>query len=174
MYKLKKCKQCDKTGFFLKLNANGLCQDCQKDNSQIINLSLEQTADVLATAVKTGNNKTLKKFQQSIDAQERISKRKLKNFNVIFKAYQKARELEKKGQPKEALEIYLDLIVYRPPGTDYYIRPCIILEKQKEYRKAIDICEIAITEISSKSFNADPNEFHYRIERLEKKLNKQN
>lgn len=171
---MKKCKQCDKTGLFLKLDANGLCKDCLNDNSQIIKMSLDNTATSLATAVKTGNNKTLKKFQQSINAQERIDKRKLANYNVILKRYQKARELEKNGQSEEALEIYLDIIENRPPGTDYYIRPCIILEKQKQYKKAIDICEFAIAEINNKSFNADPSEFHNRIERLKKKLNNQN
>lgn len=59
-----------------------------------------------------------------------------------------------------------------PPGTDYYTRPCIILEKKHEYAQAIEICDMAIKGIREDRFNADEEEFLHRKNRLLKKLEK--
>ncbi len=75
-----------------------------------------------------------------------------KNFDIYYKLYEKARELEKANQVESALKIYLDILLkYTPLGTAYYERPAIILEKQKEYIKALKICELVLN--NSNRFN---------------------
>jgi len=96
-----------------------------------------------------------------------------KYFNKYFALYQKARELEKSNRVDEALEIYLQILKnYDPLGTSYYERPAIILEKQKRYDEALQIANKAVSAIKSKRFNANPEEFEKRIDRLHKKMNK--
>ena len=99
-------------------------------------------------------------------------KREKRNFNRVFGNYEKARSLEKSGEVEKALAIYLKLLDNCPTGTDYYVRPCIILEKQKNYKKAIEICDMAIACIRQGRFKADETEFLKRKERLVKKLEK--
>lgn len=169
---MKKCNQCGKAGLFLRLNKDGLCKSCERDNLKLINLSSEELVNTLSNAVKTDNNKELKKIEKSLEAQNRISKRQRTNFDIVYNKYNKARELERSGNTDKALKIYLSLIEYRPPGTDYYTRPCIILEKQKKYKEAIEICDIAIEEINNNNFNANVSEFTKRLERLKKKFEK--
>ena len=163
-----KCVLCGKFGLFVKTNKDGLCSQCAKDKSSII--SMERTANLLSKYVKTGNKSSLNRVQESIEAQKRINKRELQNFENVLKRFQKARELEKAHKTDQALEIYLSLIPYRPEGTDYYTRPCIILEKQQRYREAIEICDIAIHEIEEQHFHADTQDFLHRRERLMKKM----
>lgn len=169
---MKKCNQCGQVGLFLRLNKDGLCKSCERDNSKLVDLSFYELATKISNDVKTGNNIELKKIEKSLEAQNRINKRQRTNFDIVYNRYNKARELERSGNIDNALKIYLSLIEYRPPGTDYYTRPCIILEKQKKYKEAIEICNIAIEEINNNNFNADVSEFAKRLERLEKKLEK--
>lgn len=37
--------------------------------------------------------------------------------------------MERQGEIEKALVIYFKLLKNCPTGTDYYVRPCIILEK---------------------------------------------
>ncbi len=150
----KVCKQCGENGYNLRLNEKLLCPDC---------------ADLESKEMSMSKITNLVKF---FKAQEARSKREEKNFNFIFKKYQKARDLEKKGEIDKALTIYLKLLENIPPGTDYYTRPCIILEKKHEYAQAIEICDMAIKGIREDRFNADEEEFLHRKNRLLKKLEK--
>lgn len=156
------CKGCLKSGFSLELDENLLCSEC---------------ADLLAHRLNHSNlaelawsaSERLDAYNKAYDAKR---KREEKNFNFIFDNFSKARELEKDGNVEEALKIYLKIVEYCPPGTNYYNRPCIILEKQKEYAKAIEICDLAIKHIREGRFNADEEEFNHRKERLIKKMYK--
>ena len=165
-----KCVSCGKSGIFVKVNEDGLCTQCAKDKKLI--LDLDSTTNLLFDFVKKDSKSSLKKVQASIAAEDRINKRQLQNFEKLFNQFQRARDLEKAQKIEEALEIYLSLIPHRPEGTDYYTRPCIILEKQQRYQEAIDICDIAIHEIEEKHFRADAQEFWHRRDRLLKKLKK--
>lgn len=84
--------------------------------------------------------------------------------------------LEKNGQSKEALEIYFDLIYnHKPIGRTFYKRPAILLEKLKEYEKAIEICDLVLNSLD-RFEKVDQEmaieEFTKRKERLLKKLAK--
>ena len=163
---MKKCACCGKTGLFLELNRDGACRQCAIDQKHVLNESLEKTVERLAT-LRTSE---MEKVRVSLNAQQRINERSRRNFEEIFRQYQKATQLEKGGQIDKALAIYLSLIPKRPEGTLYYSRPCIILEKKKEYEQAIEICDIAIEEIRAGHFNADAEEFVHRKDRLVRKL----
>ena len=86
--------------------------------------------------------------------------------------YLKAKQLEKTDQNK-ALDIYFKILSnFQPEGTVYYERPCILLEKQKRYEEAIEICERAIKVIKVGLFNASLEEFEHRLNRLIRKRDK--
>lgn len=164
---MKKCACCGRTGLLLKLDSNGLCSQCKNDNEQILPDDSMKIADRLAT----GSYTQLRLVQNSLNAQERINQRQLKSFEYILKKYQQAREYERAGLTDKALNIYISLIALHPEGTDYYTRPCIILEKRKDYQTALEICEIALSEAASGKFGGDSyQEFEKRIARLRKKI----
>lgn len=92
------------------------------------------------------------------------------------KLIDKGYALEKNGQFKEALEIYFDLIYnHKPIGRTFYKRPAILLEKLKEYEKAIEICDLVLNSLD-RFEKVDQEmaieEFTKRKERLLKKLAK--
>lgn len=92
------------------------------------------------------------------------------------KLIDKGYALEKNGQFKEALEIYFDLIYnHKPIGRTFYKRPAILLEKLKEYEKAIEVCDLVLKNLNNFE-KADQEmaieEFTKRKERLLKKLSK--
>lgn len=65
---------------------------------------------------------------------------------IIDKGY----ALEKNGQFEEALEIYFDLIYnHKPLGRTFYKRPAILLEKLKEYEKAIEVCDLVLNNLNN-------------------------
>lgn len=164
----KVCKQCGKNGYILRLNEKLLCPDCVDLENK------EMTADeVVDELVNWYNDKgSLKKINALHKAHEAKNRRQEKNFHFVFGNYQKARDLERKGETDKALAIYLKLLKNNPPGTLYYTRPCIILEKKHEYAQAIEICDMAIKGIREDRFNADEEEFLHRKNRLLKKLEK--
>lgn len=166
MFEKKVCKSCGKNGFFLKLNEDLLCSECA--DLQNREMSMPEVADEI---VKFVNGKgTTKKLDTYIKAQEKKENRERKNFNFVFGNYKKARNLEKQGKTDKALELYLKLLDNCPGGTDYYVRPCIILEKKHEYVHAIQICDLAIRNIQQGRFNANVEEFQHRKNRLLRKL----
>lgn len=75
-----------------------------------------------------------------------------------------------KKQQMIAYKTYFKILSqYNPKGTAYYERPCIILEKQKRYDEAINICQRVIKAIKNNEFNASIEEFEHRLNRLIKK-----
>ena len=92
------------------------------------------------------------------------------------KLIDKGYALEKNGQFKEALEIYFDLIYnHKPIGRTFYKRPAIVLEKLKEYEKAIEVCDLVLnnlTNFEKVDQEMAIEEFTKRKERLLKKLSK--
>lgn len=168
MFEKNVCKGCGKSGYFLKLNKDLLCEECV--DLQNKEMTLIEFAEEL---VKWHEGKgSIKRVSSYMKAQDAKSQREEKSFSKVFNKYQKARELEKSGKEDNALEIYLKILENCPPGTDYYIRPCIILEKRHQYSQAVEICDLAIKNIRIGRFNADENEFLYRKNRLLKKLEK--
>ena len=163
------CKGCGKSGYFLKLNKELLCEKCADLSNQEMTTS-EVVDDLINWRNGTG---TLKRFNSYTKAQKDKKQRAEKNFDNVFNKYQKARELEKSGKIDEALEIYLKILKHCPPGTDYYIRPCIILERKHQYTQAIELCDLAIKNIQIGRFHADENEFLHRRNRLLKKIEKE-
>lgn len=168
MFEKNVCKGCGKSGYFLKLNKDLLCEKCVDLQNKEMTL-----AELDEELVKWYKGKgTLKRVNSYMKAQDAKSQREEKSFNKVFNKYQKARELEKSGKLDNALEIYLKILENCPPGTDYYIRPCIILERKHQYTQAIEICDLAIKNIRIGRFNADENEFLHRKNRLLKKIEK--
>lgn len=163
------CKECYKSGYNLKLDKNLLCDECidyynKELNPNDFGNDLDNWID---------GKGDLKRISICNKLREKKEKRTDKNFYRIFNPYQKARELERKGKIDDALKIYLKLLIECPPGTEYYTRPCIILEKKHEYLQAIEICDLAIKSIREGRFQADENEFIKRKNRLTKKADKQ-
>ena len=169
MFKKNVCKGCGESGYFLKLNKELLCPKCVE--LEMKTMSTDEVIDELVEWYKGSG--TTKNIEAYLHAAESKNRREQYNFNKIFSRYKQARNIEKEGKLDGALSIYLQLLENCPPGTDYYIRPCIILEKKKEFTKAIEICDFAIENIRQGRFNADENEFLKRKERLVKKRNKQ-
>lgn len=170
MFQKKKCVNCGASGRFLKLNDHNLCVKCSslKNNE----MSLAEVGNELADWFNSG-----KMPSKLLDIQaERLASdtRSNLNFERIFQTYNTARGCEKSGNIDAALSIYLELLQDCPPGMDYYVRPCIILEKKKSYELAIDICETAISNINAGYFSGDIAEIEHRKERLQRKLAKQN
>lgn len=170
MFTKKVCKGCGKSGLFLKLNKDNLCFECA--DLQKSEMSMAEIADELGAYVK--GKGTPKKTISYMQKQEKKEQRESKNFNRVFGTYETARQLERQGETDRALSIYLKLLETCPPGTDYYIRPCIILEKKHEYAHAIQICDLAIKGINQGRFNADIADFEHRKNRLQRKLEKEN
>ena len=168
MFKRNVCKGCGESRYFLKLNKELLCPKCVE--LEMKTMSMDKVVDELVKWCEgTGTTKNIEAY---LHAAESKNKREQHNFNMIFSKYTEARNIEKQGKEEEALSIYLDLLESYPPGTDYYVRPCIILEKKREFTKAIEICDFAIENIRQGRFNADESEFEKRRERLVKKCNK--
>lgn len=163
------CKECYKSGYNLKLDKNLLCDECidyynKELNPNDFGNDLDNWID---------GKGDLKRISICNKLREKKEKRTDKNFYRIFNPYQKARELERKGKIDDALKIYLKLLIECPPGTEYYTRPCIILEKKHEYLQAIEICDLAIKSIREERYQADESEFTHRKNRLLSKLEKQ-
>ncbi|MBC5745620.1 hypothetical protein FMM74_019135 [Lachnospiraceae bacterium MD308] len=169
MFEKNVCKGCGKGGYFLKLNKDLLCEECVDLQNKEMTLS---EFDEELTKWYKGEG-TLKKVNSYMKAQDAKSQREEKSFNKVFNRYQKARELEKSGKLDNALEIYLKILKNCPPGTDYYVRPCIILEKKHQYTQAVELCDLAIKNIRIGRFNADENEFLHRKNRLLRKIEKE-
>lgn len=95
-------------------------------------------------------------------------------FDEYSKKFKKAQEFEKLGEIDKALEIYMDVINnYNPEGNYYYERPAIMLEKNKDYKKALSVALLGKQNLINHSINnsgIDINYFDKRIFRLEDKI----
>ena len=177
-----KCKECGKHGLFLKLNSDGLCEECElkvsgdknektQFASDISHMSCDKLAENLANDIKynTGFTDELDKYNAQ---QEEKSRKERKEFDQIYEKYETAHDLEKRGKFEEALSLYLEIVKKNPDGTAYFDRPCIVLEKVGRYDEAIALCNQALERISSGKMSADPESYRKRISRLEKKKSK--
>ena len=162
------CIDCGKSGFFLKLDGSGRCADCARAAEKY--LTMEEVTDEAAKMIRGEGD--ARPVLQHLREQEAKHRRTREKFFSVYDRYAAARKLEKEGAPEKALEIYLQLLPDCPGGTDYYVRPCILLEKAGDYGKAIEICNLAIAQIRQGRFQADPEEFLRRRERLERKQSK--
>jgi len=168
MLEKKVCKHCGKSGYFLKLDNNLLCRACADLLEK--GTDMNEIADELAEFA-TGEG-SLKRIEALIKAQNEANERGKINFESIYREYERARKIEKEGDTEKALACYLKILKKCPPGTDYYVRPCIILERKHDYAYAIEICDLAIKNIREGRFKADEEEFQHRKSRLLKKLEK--
>lgn len=157
---LKVCKECLESGTSLPLSRKLLCKEC------------EWLAKHDRPLIQTALSFNIHNVERYNNAYEEKRKREERNFGRIFSNLMQGKALEKQGQTDEALEIYIKTLSYLPPGTDYYKRPCILLEKKKDYEKAIEICDLAIKCIKENRFKADTEEFEKRRKRLSEKLEK--
>lgn len=165
MFERKVCKSCGKNGFFLKLNKDFLCSECANLQQN------EMTMVEISNELIHGN---FTKIESLIQEQDKKQRREEQNFNYVFKNYNTAYSLEKQGNADKALDIYIEMLEYNPPGMNYYIRPCIILERKHEYTAAIQICDLAIKRINQGYFDGNLDDFEHRRQRLLKKLEKEN
>lgn len=164
----KVCKSCGKKSYFLKLNDDLLCSECAKLKEH--ELTTSEIVRELGDYVKgQGDASNVKKYMSLYEEKE---KRTHENFNEVYSNFEKARTLEKKGDLDKALLMYTNNLSNCPSGTDYYTRPCIILEKRQEYERAIEICDLVIKFINEGRISADVEEFEHRKARLVRKLSK--
>ncbi len=138
---------------------------------RISNMSYDQLAKNLTNDIKynTGFIDELDKYNTR---QEEKKCKEQKKYDQIYKKYDTAHGLEKEGKFEEALSLYLEIVKKNPDGTAYFDRPCIVLEKLGRYDEAIALCNQALERISSGKMSADPESYHKRISRLEKKKSK--
>lgn len=160
------CKGCLKSGISLSLNKDLLCDECALLGEG--EMTLKEISNILAAYANGKMSKS--KVDKYINACEEQRKRKDKNFDAILKIHTLAKKYEREGKIESALNLYIENLQYLPNGTEYYTRPCILLEKEKDYKSAIVICDLAIQCIREKRFNADENEFIQRRERLISKV----
>lgn len=111
------------------------------------------------------------KEHQSIEERAKL-------LNKYYILHDQAHEFEKNGEIEIALKMYLSIIYDSEPiARTFYKRPAIILEKQKEYEKAIEVCDLVLNNLN-KFEKVDREmaieEFTKRKERLIKKLSKSN
>lgn len=106
-----------------------------------------------------------------------FAQRKLTREEIEFRKYsplfETARQWERQKREDEALAVYMNILShYEPIGTAYYERHAILLERWGCYEEALKVCMLALRVITTKSFNADPEQFHRRIDRLYRKITK--
>lgn len=156
------CKECWESGYSLKLNKDFLCKKCE-----VLSKKYGFSDKEFESGLITQN------FIAAMKAYDDKEKRANRNFDKIYGKYQEARELEKYGNTDDALKIYLKNLENCPPGTNYYSRPAIILEKQHQYAQAVELCDLAIKNIRIGRFKANEEEFLHRKNRLLKKIEKE-
>jgi tetratricopeptide (TPR) repeat protein len=88
-----------------------------------------------------------------------------------FKLLKRAKKLEQMGNVDRALDLYLELHErYEPNTSDAYERPAKLLERKKEYHKALEMCEKAITAIENDKMSGTKDKFQKRIDAINAKL----
>lgn len=91
-----------------------------------------------------------------------------------YKLLKRAKKIEEMGNTERALDLYLELHeLYHPNTSDAYERPAILLERKKDYEKALQICLKAVEEIEADRMSGTKDKFLKRIETLQEKLNTQ-
>lgn len=96
-------------------------------------------------------------------------------WEIYSPLFTKAREIEKEN-PDIALVKYMDILSrFKPTGTAYYERPAILLERNKRYQEAIDVCELALKNLAAfnpHTYEGCKEDFEKRIDRCKRKIEK--
>ncbi|MBI9011967.1 MAG: hypothetical protein JEZ08_07010 [Clostridiales bacterium] len=88
-----------------------------------------------------------------------------------FKLLKRAKKLEQMGNPDRALDLYLELHErYEPNTSDAYERPAVLLERQKRYQEAYDMCKSAIEEIENDRMSGTVDKFQKRLDSIKEKM----
>jgi len=88
-----------------------------------------------------------------------------------FKLLKRAKKLEQMGNPDRALDLYLELHErYEPNTSDAYERPAALLERQKRYQEAYDMCKSAIEEIENDRMSGTVEKFQKRLDGISAKM----
>lgn len=145
-------------------------------NNDILNIDLEDTGRILNNYIK-GNPNSKQQYNElenklkEYEAQEKL---KQNTFNEYYSKFLKAKDLEKAGEIEKALSLYMDVINnYNPEGSSYYERPAIMLEKIRDYKRALSISMMGKQNLITRSINEnniDISYFDNRIARLENKI----
>lgn len=145
-------------------------------DENILNTNFEHTSKILNNYIKNRPNSKqqyneLKNRLKEYEVQEELNR---KLFDEYYSKFMKAKNLEKAGEIEKALSIYMDVINnYNPKGTSYYERPAIMLEKNKDYKKALSIAMLGKENLITRSITengVDISYFDKRISRLEDKI----
>lgn len=145
-------------------------------DENILNTNFEHTGKILNNYIKDRPNSKqqcneLKNRLKEYEIQEELNR---KLFDEYYSKFMKAKNLEKAGEIEKALSIYMDVINnYNPQGTSYYERPATMLEKNKDYKKALSIAMLGKENLITRSITengVDISYFDKRISRLEDKI----
>ena len=148
----------------------------KKKSTNTQNTDLEYTEKVLNNYIKGKPNSNqqyeeLKNKLNECRIQDELSR---KYFEEYYSKFMEAKSLEKAGEIEKALSLYMDIINnYKPEGSLYYERPAIMLEKIKDYKRALSIAMIGKQNLITRSLNEDGIDISYfdnRISRLEDKI----
>lgn len=118
------------------------------------------------------------KLQKYIDEYRQKEQAKNAKWEKMWNIYENGHALEKSGDLEGALNYYRTCLYdYHAEGRIYFERPCIVLEKLKQYEEAIIICDIALLRIpvynaSALGLNELLESYRHRKQRLERKLQK--
>lgn len=123
---------------------------------------------------KLGSKKKFRELQSELDKYKIEEEKQHKIFEEYYNLFNNARKFEKTNEIDKAISIYLDIIAkYKPQGTSYYERPAILLEKEKNYQKALEISlkgKQMLLDSLKQNTNTDLSYFDKRIERLQNKI----
>lgn len=145
-------------------------------NKDILNIDLEDTGKILNNYIKGKPNskQQYNELQNRLREYEVQEELKRSYFDEYYSKFLKAKDLEKAGKIEKALSMYMDVINnYNPEGSSYYERPAIMLEKIKDYKRALSITMLGKQNLITRSINEnniDINYFDNRIARLESKI----
>lgn len=145
-------------------------------NNDILNIDLEDTGRILNNYIKGKPNskQQYNELENKLKEYEAQEKLKQNTFNEYYSKFLKAKDLEKAGEIEKALSLYMDVINnYNPEGSSYYERPAIMLEKIRDYKRALSISMMGKQNLITRSINEnniDISYFDNRIARLESKI----
>lgn len=145
-------------------------------NNDILNIDLEDTGRILNNYIKGNPNskQQYNEWENKLKEYEAQEKLKQNTFNEYYSKFLKAKDLEKAGEIEKALSLYMDVINnYNPEGSSYYERPAIMLEKIRDYKRALSISMMGKQNLITRSINEnniDISYFDNRIARLESKI----
>ncbi len=96
-------------------------------------------------------------------------------FDQFYMLQTRAKDLEKKNKPKEALELYIDIIDNYFPDTDYsFGRAVSLLREEGNNESAKKYCQLAIERLNAKEIKGDYTFFNAILNELENEENATN